>query len=273
MKFILSLLTLITALTVKADIANEGIYIRIVEDADAAVKDGDFAQAEKLYIEAMDLQPDNPGNILLMSNLGMVRFYMGQDSLALATLDRANSIAPRSTTILNNRARVRLVNGMAAEALNDYNLVIEIDPKQPDPYFYRGMIELSSGMIKQAEDDFTTLEMLDPEGENTALAWARLLVIQHKYDKALQYLNRLISKEKSSDYLASRALCHLMTGNLGEAAEDIADGLELAPDDGMLYLYRAMLNKQRYQTKQSKSDGQRAIELGVNPKTVESFLK
>ncbi|MDE5808891.1 MAG: hypothetical protein K2H59_01255 [Muribaculaceae bacterium] len=83
----------------------------------------------------------------------------------------------------------------------------------------------------------------------------------------------MISKEKSSDYLASRALCHLMTGNLGEAAEDIADGLELAPDDGMLYLYRAMLNKQRYQTKQAKLDGQRAIELGVNPKTVESFLK
>ncbi|MDE5969973.1 MAG: tetratricopeptide repeat protein [Muribaculaceae bacterium] len=273
MKFLLSLLTLISALTVKADIANEGIYLRIVDDADAALKAGDFARAEKLYTEAMDLQPENPGNILLMSNLGMVRFYMGQDSLALVTLDRAHSIAPRSTTILNNRARVRLVNGLAAEALEDYNLVIEIAPNQADPYFYRGMIELSGGMIKQAEEDFATLEKLDPDGENTQLARARLLVIQQQYGKAIPYLNRLITKEKSSDYLASRALCNLMTGNLGEAAEDIADGIELDPNDGMLYLYRALLNKQRYQTKQSKLDGQRAIELGVNPKTVESFLK
>lgn len=276
MKYILSIAIILAAAffnAARADIAGQGIYLRIVDDADAAVKAGDFAKAERLYMEAMQLQPDNNGNILLMSNLGMVRFYMGNDSLALVTLDEAHSIAPKSTTILLNRARVRLVNGMADKALDDYERVIEIDPGQPDPYFYKGMIELSSGLIDEAEADFTRLREIDPEGENTSLSWARLLVIQKRHREAIHYLNRLIAREKSSDYLASRALCHLMTGQLGEAAEDIADGLELAPDDGMFYLYRAMLNKQRYQTDQAKADGRKAIELGVRREIVDALLK
>lgn len=276
MKYILSVAIILAATflnPVRADIAGQGIYLRIVDDADAAVKAGDFAKAEQLYMEAMQLQPDNNGNILLLSNLGMVRFYMGNDSLALITLDEAHSIAPKSTTILLNRARVRLVNGMAAEALEDYELVSSIDPDQPDPYFYKGMIELSGGLLDRAEADFTRLRELDPEGDNTSLAWARLLVIKKRHSEAISYLNRLIDHEKSSDYLASRALCHLMIGNLGEAAEDIADGLALAPDDGMLYLYRAMLNKRRYQPSQAKADGNKAVELGVKREVVDALLK
>ena len=75
----------------------------------------------------MRLEPSNPGNIMLMSNLGIVQYNSGKDSLALVTLTQAHDIAPRSVTILGNRARVLMAMGRFEEARADYSAIVEAD--------------------------------------------------------------------------------------------------------------------------------------------------
>ncbi len=63
-----------------------------------------------------------------------------------------------------------------------------------------------------------------------------------------------------------------MTSQLGDAAEDIASGLELDPLDGELYLYRALLNKMRYRQDDAEADGRQAIKLGIKENIVKSLI-
>ena len=64
-----------------------------------------------------------------------------------------------------------------------------------------------------------------------------------------------------------------MTGELQEAAADIASAMELAPLDGELYLYRAALNKMHFRPDDARKDAERAVQLGVDPTRAKEFLK
>lgn len=255
-----------------ADKTDDSIYMRIVEDADIAIASKNYTTAEKLLLEAMHMQPGNPSNVLLLSNLGMVRFYMGNDSLSLQNLDDAHRMAPASVTVLLNRARVRSATGQTENAISDYNLVCELDSTVADAYFYRGMIKMSEHKVNEAYIDFKKLKSIDPDGFNTALALGIYYIETNMPKEAIPYFTKLLETEKAAEYYSSRALCYIMCDQLGEASEDIASGLEIAPNDGELYLCRALLNKKRYRPADSTIDAKKAIELGVNPRKIESLM-
>ena len=84
--------------------AQSSSYTDLVGDADKAIAAGKWDEAEQLLVKAMRLEPANPFNVLLMSNVGMMQFNQGKDSLALATLNTAHEIAPASITILGNES-------------------------------------------------------------------------------------------------------------------------------------------------------------------------
>jgi len=271
----LLLIALIISLDVSAqkDHADQTIYIRIADDAETAIKNGEYKKAEELMVYALQMQPENPMNPLLLSNLGMCRFYMGEDSLAIATLNDAAAKAPSSVTILLNRAKVKMGTGNIESALSDYQRVIELDSLVPTPYFYRGIYELNRGDYAAAALDFNKLNDIAPDSYESNLAMATLYSATGNEKKAIPFYNKLISKEKATEFLVGRAYCYLRTGDLYEAANDIAAGLEQSPDDGDLYLCRAVLNKMRYLDKEARADASKAIELGVAPEKVSALMQ
>ena len=91
--------------------------MKALAEADKAMSENRWADAEGLILEALRLEPANPSNALLVSNLGMVRFYQGKDAEALETLDEAHDMAPASVTILTDRARVKTGLGKVNEAI------------------------------------------------------------------------------------------------------------------------------------------------------------
>lgn len=252
--------------------AEQTIYMRIADDAISAINSGDYERGEKLIIQALELQPDNPINPLLLSNLGMCRYYMGEDSLAIATLNDAVAKAPSSVTILLNRGKVKMGTGNISGALADFRNVIELDSLVATPYYYIGFYELNRGNLAAAAENFKHLQSLDPDSYECNLAMATMYSSTNQEKKAIPFYNKLIEKEKATEFLVARAYCHLRTGDLFEASEDIATGLEQSPDDGDLYLCRAILNKMRYLENESKADAEKAIELGVDPEKVKLML-
>lgn len=246
-------------------------YLDLAGKADTAIMESRWLDAETLLQKAMRMEPGNPTNILLMSNLGLVRLYAGKDSLALATLNDAHRIAPASVTVLKNRAKVLRAMGRDSEAYNDYTLILQLDSMAIEPRFMHGMMALYGGDTKTAETDFNFLNRVVPESENTILGLAALYSATHRHHDAIVQYTKLINRNPAPEYYNRRAALYLATKQLNEASADIAEALSLTPDDAELYLFRAYLNKLRYRSADAEADFKRAEELGIDPERIKFF--
>lgn len=248
-------------------------YFNLVGEAEKAIKDGRWAEAEESLRKAMRSSPSNPTNVLLLSNLGMVQFYDGRAQDAIRTLSDAHAMAPASVTVLLNRARVFTSEGMNDQAERDYAEVIRLDSTLCEPRFYRAMLALNRGDVAGAVADVDTLVTRNPDDRLTHVALATLLIHSSKYAEAIPHLTAAIKSQPDASYYAHRALCYLFVDDPSAASADIAEGLELDPTDGELYLYRGLLNKMRFRPDDAKADGEKAVKFGVDPAKVKQLLE
>lgn len=240
-------------------------YMQLINEADSAIAECRWLDADSLMLDAMRLDPGNPTNVLLMSNMGIVRLNAGQDSLALEILNQAHRIAPVSVTVLSNRARVLQSMGRNAEAFYDYTRILELDSMVVEPRFMRAMMALSGGDLTTAERDCDVLQRHYPGHRQTMEALASLYTATNRPLDAIVQYTKLINKSKDVEYYRGRAACYLMTDQLDEASTDIAEWLSITPDDAEAYIYRAYLNKRRYRNADAEADVQQARKLGIDP--------
>ncbi len=270
---ILSILTpFFTATASTAKPEEDSPYMQKVDEADKACNEGKWKEAAEALTAALKLEPGNPSNILLMSNLGIIRFNMGQDSLALAILTDAHVMAPASVTILSNRARVLSALGMEEEAYKDYDLILQLDSTVISPRFHHCLLALRAHKFKTAKADFEFMERNFPSETETNIAGASVLSGTGEFAVAIPYYNKVLEEHKDAEFYSGRGYCHMLCGNLQNASDDINAALSMTPDDGELYLYRAALNKMRYRPDDAKADALKAIELGVDKKRAAQFL-
>ena len=236
-------------------------YITCVEEAEREISKGNYELAGEWLREAMTTEPSNANNVLLLSNLGMVQFYAGNDSLALGTLSQARAMAPGSVTILLNRARVLDHMGRRQDAAADLSLAIAADSTYAPAYYERGALLLDSGDFAGAEADMARHRSLRPKARQSLLALALIYSSTGRPREAIKAYGELLEGHPDADLLSARAICRMDLGELPEAAEDIQAGLALAPDDPGLYLCRARLNRLRYREADAEADERRAAEL------------
>lgn len=269
----LILITMLAASAVQVAAMADSPYLDLVEKADKACAEERWGDASQALREAIDTEPDNPGNILLLSNLGMVRYNLGLDSLALETFNEALDIAPSSVAILSNRAKVLTAMGREQEAFNDYGRIMMLDSTYVTARFHHGLLALRHRMFDVAKEDFNYLTEHYPSTNEAVIGQATMHSSLGEYKEAIPLYSEILRTVKEPEYYGARAYCYLMTGDLQEAASDIASALELTPDDGELYLYRAALNKMHYRPDDARKDAEKAVQLGVDPRRAEEFLK
>ena len=243
-------------------------YQELIGKADDAIKDSNWEDAESFFLEAMRTEPGNPTNILLMSNVGMLRHYAGKDSLALDMLDAAARMAPVSVTVKQNRATVLTSLGRLEEAYDEYNRIIGLDSTLAEPRFMRAMIDLKLGNVEKAESDVDYMLRNFPDEQDTWTAAAYTYIATARFADAIPYLSKIIEQNPQPGDYGERALCYLMTDNLPDASTDIAEAIRLDPLNGDFYLYRSLLNKRRYRPKEAADDARKAAGLGVSARKI-----
>lgn len=252
----------------------ESKYLELVDAADKAINNDDYPKAIQLLTEALRLEPDNSGNVMLLSNLGMLHYYTGNDSVAIEVLSLAHEMAPKSTTILSNRAKALTGSRHFRAALDDYDTIIAIDSTLYTPYLEKGVIYLMVGDMDKAEVALDKLQSMTDVTKSlecaAAMAW--LASMKGDNDEALKFYSVLIDLQPMADFYAARALCYVTQENYPDASIDIAEGMKLDPECGDLYIARACLNKSTYRNDDAMQDAQRAIELGINPHRVRALL-
>lgn len=245
-------------------LAEDPEYLQLIERSDSAIANRNYAHALDLIEQAMQLEPSNPSNILLLSNKGMLLYYIGEDSLAIETLNAAHNMAPVSVTVLVNRARVLNSTGNFSQALADYTLVTELDSTLIDPWRQKALLQLQGGDIRGAEASIERANEIEPDSIETLLINAILYSSTNRPGDAIPYFKKIVKKQPESYYFAAMAMCKVMTDDLGGASEDIGEGLALNENDPELYVARALLNKRRFREKDSKADAEIALKKGAD---------
>ena len=270
--FIISALLFAPLAAKASENGTESLYLKKIDEADKACAEGLWHEAENALVEALRAEPANPSNVLLISNLGIIRFNMGQDSLAIATLNDAHSMAPASVTILSNRAKVLAANGYDEEAYLDYSRIIELDSLEISARLPRCLYALRRHDFRTAKSDMEFMEQNFPGKIETEIAGAAVRSGTGDFAGAIPYYSRILLERKDPEYYSGRAYCYLLTGSLQEASDDINSALAITPADGELYLYRAALNKMRYRPADAEADARKAVELGVDKTRATQFL-
>ncbi len=248
-------------------------YYLLIGQAEEAISEDRLDEAATRLIEAMSVEPDNPGNVLLLSNLGVVYWRDGRDSLALETFDRVLEQAPSMVTVRLNRGRLHLDMGHSREAYDDFNDVVEQDSLNAGARYYRGTMNLYGGHLADAEADFNVLRALHPKAIDTAVALSTLYSLSGRNSEAIPYFERLVEDDPAPEFYAGLAGCLLAIENYSRASEVIADGLKRYSHDPELYYYRAWLNRDRYRLDDAHADARRAIDLGANKQKVEALFR
>lgn len=252
---------------------DERPYFILVDESERSLAEGDYEAAGLRLVEAMSIEPHNPLNVALLSNLGMIYYYNGQDTLALTTLNEAVKRAPKLIGARQHRATVLASLGRDNEALDDYNAIISIDSVNTDALFMRAMMSIYNGDLATAQHDAATLDRIVPLSSRSLLANATLSAATGRNNDAISLYRKLLDIDKQPEYYAALAGCLLAVDNLNDASDIIGKGLERYSRDPELYYYRAVLNHRRYLDKDARADAQRAIEYGANPRKVQQIFK
>lgn len=247
-------------------------YFLLIDQYEEALEAGDYEAAGLRLVEAMGVEPANPLNVALLTNLGMVYYYNEQDSLALVTLQEACRRSPNLVKAHFHRGQVLSAMGRDREAYEAYGRVLELDSVNSDARFYHGMMALYDGDLATAEADFAALQRVVPHWRRTTLATATLYSMTGRDREAISLYRKLIELERMPEYYAALAGCLLAVDDLSEASRVIGDALSMFPNDPELYYYRAVLNERRYLHDDAHRDAKRAIELGANPQRVQRIF-
>lgn len=131
---------------------------------DAAERDS-LELSERLFEEALKLEPANMRNSMLFSNLGTVQHRLGKIDKAIESYTLGLNLAPYSVTILLNRAALYLEKNLYEKAYIDYCNVIDIDRKNQEALLYRAYIYMQRRDYKEARIDYNTLLQEEPENK------------------------------------------------------------------------------------------------------------
>lgn len=248
------------------------VYFAMVDSAQRCIKAERWQQAEHFLLEAIRSEPGNPSNSLLLSNIATIQRRQGRLNEAIRNYSMAIDLTPNAVTLLHNRAAVYILLDSIALAQADYERIMLIDESDVESRYTHGMLALDMGDPKTAEKDFEDILRINPNSGMAKQGQGYLHKHAGNFDKAVQCFSEVIKVKPTATLLANRADCYLATKRLNEASLDIANALELDPDDPYIYILRAKLNKLRFNREDMERDIKLAIAHGLDKDEAQALI-
>ena len=239
-------------------------YMSLLDQIDKALTSRDWALSERLIKTALEMEPANPSNYLLMSNLGTVYRNQGKLDESLENYNMALSVAPKSTTILHNRAALYLEMDSVQSALADYNKLLDINPSDCIALNGAGMIALEVGDI---------CLKTDAGNMDAKRGMALLRRLNGEYDKSILLYDDIIKKENRSVNYLNRAECYIAVGKYQEAQNDLSEAQKLDPKSSDLYLLKARMAQMQFRYDDAYGYAMEAVKLGCDKSQALPYLK
>lgn len=258
-------------------------YEELSERAVTATEQDSLAQAEKYIMEALKLDPANPHNALLFSNLGTIQRRQRQYDQALESYTMALNIAPRTVPILMNRAALYLELGKDELARMDYALALDLETDNQEALLMRAYIYRLKRDYKAARSDYERLLKLNPQSYNGRLGLAMLEQKEGNYEEALSLLNKMIAdKADGSTQITAPLYAVLYVARAGVEKDmehldlaliDLEEAIQLDPSQSEAHLMRGQIYLSQKKKELAKRDFEKAVTLGVPQGDVRELLQ
>ena len=248
------------------------IYFALIDSAQNCIDSKQWSRAESFFLEAIRSEPGNPSNSLLLSNIATIQRRQGRLNEAIKNYSMAIDLTPNAVTLLLNRAAVYTLIDSIALAQADYERIMKIDDRDVESRYNHGILALNMGDSKTAQKDFEDILRINPNSGLAKQGQGYLHKHAGEYEKAAQCFGEVIKVKPTATLLASRADCYLATKRLNDASLDIANALELDPDDPFIYVLRAKLNKLRFNRADMERDFKLAVAHGIDPNEAKALI-
>ena len=256
-----------------ADLDTETPYFQAIDSAQNYIYSHDWPMAEQWLMKAFREDPDNPNNSLVLSNIATLQRYQGRLADAVKNYSLALDMTPHAVTLLLNRAALYVEMDSIGRAEDDYQRVCELDMYNTEARYSLGVLAMERGDNSRAEDLFNEIKRINSNSGLYHEGMALLHKRKGNYARAAELFTQVIKVQPNAQLLGNRADCYLILKRLNDAEDDIRTALEMAPDDGYLYLLRAKLNKLRFQRDDMKRDIEQAVALGLSRDYIKQSLE
>ncbi len=258
--FILLLLFCISSSTLNA----QSKYKDLSSQAIDYIERDSFEQAEVLLKQAMNLEPANPYNALLFTNLGLIQKRMGRYEQAIESYTLAINMAPEVIPVILDRAALYAELGMNDRAFYDYTKVLDLDVNNKEALLMRAYIYMLRRDYKLANTDFRNLLKLDSNHYNARLGLITLKQKEKNFKEALEDVNKmLLDYSQDAVLYVARADIEREMEYPDLAITDLDEAIRISPDLVDAYLLRGDIYLLQGKKSQAKSDFEKAVRLGV----------
>ena len=227
--------------------------------------EGNHKQAEKLFTEAIEL---NPENALAWHNRGWAYIEQKKYQQAMADFDKTTELDPNSEWSYLGRAWIYNEQKKFEAAIKEYDTAINLNPKYAIAWNNRGAAKSWLNKMNEAIADYDKAIELNPNYakafENRSKAFSAL----GKYDKASadRYRAEHIRwSNENADKVIEEALALEKRGKFQEALKLLDDATKLYPDNQFVFVNRGNIYSNHFgDYDKAIADYNKTIEL--NPK-------
>lgn len=239
-------------------------YDDLIHKAMDAVEMDSLQQAERLFTEALKLEPANMRNALVFSNLGTIQRRMGKKKEALESYSLALNRTPYSVTMLLNRASLLLEMDYPDKAFVDYCDVLDIDRENKEALMYRAYIHMKRRMYHNARLDYRAFLELEPGNKTARIGMAMVNQKDKRFKESLEEFNRLIvDYPRDVSLLKARAELEVEMNSLDMALLDLENAARLTPNDPEIYVMCGDIYLLQNKRREAYTAFEKAIDLGI----------
>lgn len=248
-------------------------YQAYVQDALDYTEGQNFVAAEQAYKAAMREEPANPGNIMLMMNLGTVQRYLEKFDEALISYNVVLQKYPNLPYLLENRARLYCDMDRLDDALKDYTAILMTNPDNLDVLYDRGLVYIALQKLDEAEGDFKNMLSVDQKNVMAKSGLGMVMKRRGEWKGAEQLYSDLIAEDKLNGVLyAYRAECYLDMKRLRSMEDDLDKASQYGYNDYLINILRGQLKLAQYDKLAAREEFKKALEMGAKEELVNDFL-
>ena len=231
--------------------------------------------AEYTLKKAMQLEPANKNNAMLLMSMGVIQRELGRLNDAYISFTAALPGYPQPNVVLHNRASLLCDMDRFEEAMTDYNAILKRDSTDIEAYYRRGVLYLEQKNREKAESDFRRAQQLDSENRYSLLSKALIYKLDDDWEAAEKVYTLLIDSEGNapSALYMNRAECYVNTEQLFKASADLRIAEPNEKQNPYFYFLRGRVRLMQYDKVAAKADFVKAKELGYDDVIADEWIK
>lgn len=250
-------------------------YEELVESSFNYLDKDNLPAAEESLKAAMRLEPGNPTNYALLTNLGTIQRRLGKTEDAIISYTAALSRHSDNETILENRASLYAETGEIEKAIADYTVLLIKNPIHMDALYSRGILYLQQKDFLRAEQDFEKMLEVNEKTVQGRLGHAILEKMRGNYEDSERIYTYLINElPKEWRLYEGRADLYFMMGKNARAMADLNKVfVETKEPTAAMYVLRGKIKLALYEREPATKDFLKAKEMGYDAEIIDELLR